>query len=93
MKHGAPVLLPDRPWENVLAYLYGSVIGTTIYRTWYQAGGVYVAYARSRDGVSWEKPELNVFSAAELRPGPTVDAPEGGEACASGARPVSFYPT
>lgn len=90
VKHGAPVLLPDRPWENVLAYLYGSVIKTTIYRLWYQAGGVYVAYARSRDGVSWEKPELNVFSAAELRAGPTVDGPEGGEACASGARPVSL---
>lgn len=90
VKHGAPVLLPDRPWENVLAYLYGSVIRTTVYRLWYQAGGVYVAYARSRDGVSWEKPELNVFSSADLRAGPTVDAPQGGEACASGARPVSL---
>ncbi len=90
VKHGAPVLLPDRPWESVLAYLYGSVIKTTIYRMWYQAGGVYVACARSPDGITWEKPELNVFSAAALRAAPTVDTPDGGEACASGARPVSL---
>ena len=90
VKHGSPVLLPDRPWENVLAYLYGSVIRTTIYRMWYQAGGVYVAYARSRDGITWEKPALNTFNIAQPALGPTVDAPDGGEACASGVRPVSF---
>jgi hypothetical protein len=50
VKHGEPVLVPEYPWENVLAYLYGSVLKTTIYRMWYQAGGIYVAHARSRDG-------------------------------------------
>ena len=52
VKHGAPVLMPEYSWENVLAYLCGSVLKTTIYRMWYQAGGIYVAYARSRDGIS-----------------------------------------
>jgi hypothetical protein len=40
----------------VLAYLYGSVLKTTTYRMWYQAGGIYVAYAHSRDGIQWKKP-------------------------------------
>lgn len=45
VKHGDPVIVPEHPWEGVLTYLYGSVVKTTIYKMWYQAGGVYVGYA------------------------------------------------
>ena len=58
IKHPQPVIVPEHPWEGVLTYVYGSVIKTTIYRMWYQAHGIYVAYARSRDGIRWQKPLL-----------------------------------
>ena len=88
-KHGEPVIVPEYPWEGALAYLYGSVVKTTTYRMWYQASGVYVAYARSRDGIQWEKPRLNVFAIEQPRTGPTVDSMEGGgELCAGQAPPL-----
>lgn len=88
VKYGDPVLVPEHPWENVLAYLYGSVVKTTIYRMWYQAGGIYVAYARSHDGFLWEKPLLNAFTIEQPAVGPTVDSSDGGELCSSAARPL-----
>lgn len=88
-KHGGPVIVPEHPWEGVLTYLYGSVVKTTIYKMWYQAGGVYVGYAQSRDGIRWEKPLVKVFTVDQPRVGPTVASPDGeGELCASGARPL-----
>jgi hypothetical protein len=88
-KHGGPVIAPEYPWEGVLTYLYGSVVKTTTYRMWYQAGGIYVAYAHSRDGINWEKPRLNVFAIEQPRIGPTVDSMEGsGQLCASKAPPL-----
>jgi hypothetical protein len=88
VKYGDPVLVPEHPWENVLAYLYGSVVKTTIYRMWYQAGGIYVAYARSHDGFLWEKPLLNAFTIEQPAVGPTVESSDGGELCSSAARPL-----
>ena len=60
IKQGDPVIVPEHAWEGNLTYLYGSVVKTTIYRMWYQAHGIYVAYARSRDGIHWEKPLLGL---------------------------------
>ena len=37
VKRGEPLIVPEHPWEGVLAYLYGSVVKTTLYRMWYQA--------------------------------------------------------
>jgi hypothetical protein len=57
-----PVLLPDKPWENNLALLFGSVIfdsSENIFKMWYYCDGGHVAYATSRDGLVWDKPELD----------------------------------
>lgn len=55
-KHfGNPVLQPG--------FIYGSVIvDGGKYRMWYQAqsGLAHVAYAESRDGIAWEKPDLGL---------------------------------
>ncbi|MGH7871176.1 MAG: hypothetical protein ACREQO_03035 [Candidatus Binatia bacterium] len=85
VKHGQPLIVPELPWEGVLAYLYGSVVKTTLYRMWYQANGDYVAYARSRDGLVWEKPLLDGLAVEHPRVGPTVESADGGELCANPA--------
>ena len=72
----------------MLAYLYGSVLKTTIYRMWYQAGGIYVAYARSRDGISWEKPLVKGFTVEEPSVGPTVASEDVVERCTSAGQPL-----
>jgi len=82
-KRREPVIVPEYPWEGVSTYLYGSVVKTTLYRMWYQANGVYVAYARSRDGIIWQKPLDNRFDMADRPAGLTVALDGGGgEACA-----------
>jgi hypothetical protein len=71
-KHPRPVLVADKPWEGERAQAWGSVIvePSGLLRMWYFAfnteraaheldrGGY--AYAQSRDGIHWEKPELGV---------------------------------
>lgn len=71
-KHPDPVLVADKPWEGERAQAWGSVIldPDGLLRMWYFAfnterrkdeldrGGY--AYAESRDGVHWEKPNLGV---------------------------------
>jgi hypothetical protein len=79
-KNSAPVLIPEHPWEGVLTYVYGSVAKTKIYRMWYQANGIYVAYARSRDGIHWEKPLARRLAVEQTRPGVTVTLADGGGA-------------
>ena len=71
-----PLIVADRPWEGTHVYLYK---GTTLfdrdrglYRMWYQ---VYdpehakhmICYARSEDGLHWEKPDLGVVEYAGSR--------------------------
>jgi hypothetical protein len=83
IKHGDPLIRPEHPWEGNLAYLYGSVVRTKIYRMWYQAHGIYLAYARSRDGINWQKPLLKGFRLDQPKVGPTVGLDDGGkELCA-----------
>jgi len=61
-----PVLVPDKPWEGKVAYLYGTVLpgeDGTGYRMWYHAlseGSYWNLYATSRDGLAWEKPSLGL---------------------------------
>lgn len=59
-----PVILPDRPWEDRLALLFGRAIFDEqegIFKMWYAAGADYklVCYATSNDGISWDKPALD----------------------------------
>lgn len=56
-KHGAPVLVPDQPWES------GRVGAPTVARVgdelwlWYEGGeGAGIGFATSRDGLEWTKP-------------------------------------
>ena len=88
VKHGGPLIGPEYPWEGTLTYLYGSVIKTRIYRMWYQAHGIYVAYARSRDGLRWEKPLLGGFRFHQPKVGATVASDDGAkQLCAATSRP------
>ncbi|MFC1525728.1 hypothetical protein ACFL6X_02835 [Candidatus Latescibacterota bacterium] len=66
VKTGHPVLEADRPWENGVA-LFGTVLrdGDRC-RMWYLGGG-HVCYAESDDGMTWEKPELDVVKLAGKR--------------------------
>ncbi|MBM4076359.1 MAG: hypothetical protein FJ267_12055, partial [Planctomycetes bacterium] len=71
-KHPTPVLVADQPWEGDRAQAWGSVIVEPdgLLRMWYFAmnterradeldrGGY--AYAESRDGFHWSKPNLGV---------------------------------
>jgi len=62
-KHPAgPVLKPDKGWEENLALLFGRVIyddEVHIFKMWYYCDGGQLAYATSKDGIHWEKPELD----------------------------------
>ena len=67
-KHGDPVLVAD-PKQESGASVYGSVLHDgERFRMWYQsfspgprrANPYGVAYAESRDGVHWERPELGI---------------------------------
>jgi hypothetical protein len=86
VKHPVPVLTPEFPWEGVLTYLYGSVIKRKLYRMWYQANGIYVAYARSRDGVSWNKPLFSGFKIDRPHIGATVALAGGEETSCANAK-------
>jgi hypothetical protein len=64
-----PVLVPTRPYEGSIAYVYGTVLpgeGGAGYRMWYQsyAGGYgyRILYATSPDGIQWTKPDLGLVN-------------------------------
>ena len=76
-KRGDPVIVPEYPWEEGHTYLYGSVMKRGAwYRMWYQSYvdrvGFFVNYARSRDGVKWEKPLINPLPSEGSSLYPTV---------------------
>ncbi|SEF11542.1 hypothetical protein [Jiangella alba] len=64
-----PILSPDRPWEANNVYLYGSVLfdeDEQLYKMWYHSynwdlGEYLNLYATSRNGRTWDKPELGVY--------------------------------
>ncbi|MDP7016703.1 MAG: hypothetical protein QGG36_12945, partial [Pirellulaceae bacterium] len=63
---GRPVLRIDRPWEELGAPILGAVLRDEgKFRMWYRGGGggpnggVW-CYAESRDGLTWEKPSLEL---------------------------------
>ncbi len=58
-KTGERTITSDRSWEGGIG-MYNSVLhhdGT--YHMWYRSGGT-MCYARSKDGVAWEKPALGL---------------------------------
>ncbi|MCR5040886.1 MAG: hypothetical protein K6C36_02155 [Clostridia bacterium] len=64
-----PVLFPERPWEGASVMNPCVLYESGVYRMWYSAGETYepnvLAYAESRDGVSWRKSPINPFFVSE----------------------------
>ena len=67
-----PVIVPDRPWEGYLTMQPGTVIFDEedgVFKMWYNTLPTrehpsieqYLCYATSRDGLKWEKPNLNLI--------------------------------
>ncbi|WP_426502447.1 hypothetical protein ACPPVO_32965 [Dactylosporangium sp. McL0621] len=68
VKRGAPVIVPDKPWETS-DYIYGSVVTGSpgaAYKMWYTCYNATLAYllcyATSTDGVTWTKPNLGRYT-------------------------------
>jgi hypothetical protein len=66
VKHGFPVLSPDKPWEEGGLHTGSIIHDQGMFKMWY--GGLNsegrtrcFCYATSRDGISWEKPSLGLF--------------------------------
>jgi predicted GH43/DUF377 family glycosyl hydrolase len=66
-KLAEPVLEPEAPWEqdgdDQRVYVYGTVLRdaeTGQFRMWYNRLRL-VLYATSRDGIHWERPELDLY--------------------------------
>ena len=57
---GNPVIWPTEKWEPAMATIYGSVLRDAgKFNIWYKSG-TGVAYAESADGITWNKPLLNL---------------------------------
>jgi hypothetical protein len=65
-----PLLISDRPWEE-FSIGYGTVLRTDgQWHLWYSScdhnyrddNDTYLCYARSNDGVHWQKPSLGIYS-------------------------------
>ncbi len=64
--HSNPVLKPDHPWEENFALPISCFYDRDekLYRMWYRPAGhkFNLAYATSRDGLTWDKPILRQYS-------------------------------
>lgn len=64
-----PVVKADQPWEKGRVYLYGNVVidpASQQFAMWYSTPKPSsVLYATSRDGITWEKPALSLFTGTE----------------------------
>ena len=98
-KRAQPVIADAKPWE--LAIGYCSVHrrpDTGEYQAWYQAyaGGrakdptrrVVLCYATSRDGIVWEKPDLDLFDFNDQKKTNIVLVGNGGRSVNYGAAVV-----
>ena len=72
---GNPVLKPDKPWEKLgrgpMAMPFSGGIWfdpqDKLLKMWYMAGyGKAVCYATSKDGILWQKPELDVVPGTNI---------------------------
>ena len=70
--HDNPVLTYEHPWEGNCVITWGSVIydgQEEVFKVWYEAykkfpkhgDGTILCYATSRDGITWQKPELGIY--------------------------------
>ena len=66
VRTGEVDMVADKPWEAWMTGIYGTVIHDGgLFRMWYSArvsiSEEYVAYAESKDGIHWQKPELGLM--------------------------------
>lgn len=80
-----PIVRPDRAWEGRTTVPQGSVIYDDekhIYKMWYttdiQPKGKGLAYAESKDGVHWDKPEMDIVLKEGARTNLVIPALEFG---------------
>lgn len=68
-KYSQPIIVPDRPWEGLGLFLWGTAMydgGERCFKMWYQTlfsqtepvKRRYICYATSSDGINWDKPAL-----------------------------------
>lgn len=74
------VITPDRPWEGLMISLYTTVIEEKgVIRLWYICRDSHnrpnLAYAESRDGVNWTKPNLGLVDYEGSRENNLVGVP------------------
>jgi hypothetical protein len=70
---GNPVLKPDRPWESGNGRPYAMPFSDGVwfdcqdrlFKLWYFSGAA-TCYATSRDGIHWEKPQLDVVPGTNI---------------------------
>ncbi len=60
------ILKADRPWEGAFNFGNNVILHEGLYRLYYrgldtEVGKSFLCYATSRDGISWEKPNLGHF--------------------------------
>lgn len=74
-----PILKPDKPWENKSVGWFAAPFSggvwydskDKLFKMWYTGGFLYsMCLATSKDGVHWEKPELDIYPGTNvvLRP-------------------------
>jgi len=67
----SPVLKPDQPWENDMAFPFSDGVWfdpkDNLFKMWYLAGKArHTCYATSKDGLRWEKPALDVKAGTNI---------------------------
>jgi hypothetical protein len=78
-KYPVPLFQQDKPWEPRLDNGYPNVVylpgSQTPWQAWYGGCGApkscshqFLMYAKSSDGISWEKPELNRYNVSKYFP-------------------------
>ena len=80
-----PIVRPDRSWEGRTVVPQGSVIydvQESVYKMWYttdiQPKGKALAYAVSKDGTHWDKPEMEIVLKEGARTNLVIPALEFG---------------
>ncbi len=87
--HANPVLTYEKPWEGNCVITWGSVLydkEVKLFKIWYEVykkfgkpgEATILCYATSKDGVTWEKPELGLVDYRGSKANNIVFAPKTG---------------
>jgi len=87
---GNPILGPETPWEGKCVLIWGSVLWDRqqdLFKMWYEAynpprglpWSTILCYAESRDGLSWQRPNLGLYEYDGSRENNLVFVPPSGK--------------